>query len=186
MKYMPLIFTVLVFAVSVHAEPPDELEGMKRIKQWTDYENKSGEMPSFVWGDHDGADRVGIYVEFASGLKGSATYRDLTKADIWNKETGVNLPSAVRPETATGFFAADKNSPLHFLRNVPAYCGYKPVRSNCLPMAWSTLSMPLTNNFDLDYNNQRGSHLRLSQRGWNWAIIAVYAVPVKYVLKEDL
>lgn len=179
MKSLPLIvLTILTLTTAGYAEPPDKLEGMKKINQWTDYENKRNEMPGFVWGEHNKADRVGIYVEFASGLKGSATYRDLTKADIWNKEEGIGLP-AVSPETATGFFAADKKSPLHFLRNVPAYCGYVPnLRSNCLPMAWSTLSMPLTVNFDLDYNNQGGSHLRLSQGGWNWAIIAVYAVPI--------
>lgn len=186
MKYVFLIFisVCLTFISPAYAEPPDELEGMKKIKQWTDYENKHDEMPSFIWGYHDRADRVGIYIEFAGGLTGSATYRDLIKTDIWNKEHGIKLPG-VSPEKVTGFFAADVNSPLHFLRNVPVHCNANPNITYCLPMAWSTLTMPFSINFDLDYRNVNGSHFRASQQGWISVVIAVYAGSERYVLNVE-
>ena len=93
MKALPLIvFATLIAFTSVYAEPPEELEGMKKIKQWTDTENKHDEMPEFIWGDYEVSNMIGLYVEFANGLVGSVTYDNLIKANIWNKPTGIPRP----------------------------------------------------------------------------------------------
>ncbi len=177
MKYIFLIAS-LMFVNSLYAEAPNTLEGMIKIKQWTDHENKSGEMPEFIWGKYDESNRVGLYVKFANGLTGSVTYQDLIKADIWNRQHGINI---VYPATATGFFAANRTRPLHILRNTRISCKGEAF---CLPMAWANITMLFSNNFDLDYRNKNGSHFRADQNGWVSVIIATYADPLRFVQKR--
>ncbi len=173
-----LFVACLIFINPVHAEPPDVLEGMKKIKQWTDYENKFNEMPSYIWGNHDGADRVGIYVEFHNGLTGSVTYNNLVKIDIWNRRHGTKM---VYPTTSTGFFVHNHTRPLHILRNIPTSCKGEAF---CLPMAWANITMPFSANFDLDYQDSNGSHFRAERKGWISVTITTYAVPISYVYLE--
>ncbi len=163
-----------MFVNSVYSEAPPRLEGMEKIKQWTDYEDKLNEMPDFIWGHHEGADRVGLYVEFADGTKGSVTYSGLKKSTIWKKGY-TNKP--IEPDTRTGMFKVDKTSPLHFIRNIPASLVVKQPGS-ALPMAWITLSTPYTANFDLDYLNSNGSQFRARVPGWGYVTITTYAVPI--------
>jgi len=164
----------LILSSYVHAEAPANLEGMTIVKQWTDYEDKLNEMPDFIWGNHEGADRIGLYVEFANGVKGSVTYRNLKKSDIWEKGA---TSTPIEPDTRTGIFADDRSSPLHYLRNIPASL-VKKEPGNSLPMAWITLWTPFTHNFDLDYLNSNGSQFRARVPGWGYVTITTYAVPI--------
>lgn len=140
---------------------PVTLQGMGMVSQWTDLETGNGEMPASVWGNSDVlmSDRVGIYVEFANGLTGSATYSGLS--GLWN--SGFSNKAAV---TKTGFFNNAGGDALHGLFN----------NGVNLPMAWSALAMPFSNNFDLDYNvNQFNSHFRASVSGWQSAVFSTYS-----------
>jgi len=177
MKSLPLIvLTILIFANSVYAEPPDTLEGLKKIKQWTDYENKSGEMPPFIWANVQGTDRVGLYVEFADGTTGSITYRGI-EAEWWNRPNGFR--PGLLATTRTGFFLVGRNKRLRHLRNIPKQCGHP----YCLPMAWRGLKIFFSDEFDLDYKNINGSHFRASWPGWKSVVFATYGNVRKYVLK---
>ena len=141
---------------------PASLEGLGLVNHWTDFESSSGELPLDVWGssDIDGADAVGLWVRFENGLEGSVTYSGVS--GHWNSSFG-----GIAPDTATGFFTGAQ---LHFLYNNGA----------SLPMAWESLVMPFSNNFDLDYSEYHGSHFRASVFGWESAEFATYSssVPV--------
>ena len=111
------------------------------------------------WGtsDTDNADRVGIYVEYANGLTGSASYSGA--AGLWNQCcTTIN-----GPDTFSGFFTS--NAILHGLNNTGAG----------LPMAWTSLTNAFTNNFDLDYSESFGSEWRANTSGWQSVEITLYS-----------
>ena len=131
---------------------------MGLITTWTDLESGSGEMPASIFGQShiEGADRIGLYVEFENGLSGSVTYSGV--AGLWN-----SIFTGITAESATGFFTNAVG--LHMLYNV----------GTTLPMAWEDFSMPFSGNFDLDYNNALGSHFRANVAGWGSATFATYS-----------
>jgi len=144
------------------------LEGMGIIEQWTDFDNQTGEMPGHIWGTSDttSEDRIGIHVEFASGLVGSATYSGVS--GLWN--TSNFTPIAA--DTATGFFTSAQG--LHFLFNTDPTL----IFPQALPMAWAGFVMPLTGNFDLDYHNINNSHFRADVGDWGSAVFTTYSSAV--------
>lgn len=158
MKKFVCLFVCLFVSVAAQATPIT-LEGMGVVSQWRDNENiLTNEIPNDPWGDSDDlfADRVGIYVEFANGTFGSATYSGITSSD-WNQ----CCSNIATPDTTTGFF---DNSFLHGLNH------------STLPMAWASLVTPFSNNFDLDINtNGFGSNFRANTSGWNFVDIALYS-----------
>ena len=146
----------LALLTSTPARAGVMLEGMGMVKQWVDFEDQLNEMPDNIWGtsDTDGADRIGLAVEFENGLSGSVTYSGVS--GLWNT---ANFPG-VAADTSTGFFTSA--SGLHFLFNTPRTTSYP----DALPIAWVSFSMPFSGNFDLDYNNFFGSNFRASTTGW--------------------
>ena len=124
---------------------PASLGGMGVVGQWTDFESGSGEMPAQPWGNSQAAnaDRVGIYVEYANGLTGSATYSGLT--NLWGGCCNIGGGIGITPDTATGFFvgAGTYYARLHGIDN----------QGFILPMAWTDLQNQFTSNFDLSYEN---------------------------------
>lgn len=167
MRRIKLLSAVLLFSLAPISAlaGPITLQGMNQIKEWTDLESASDDMPDFIWGtsDIDGADRIGLHVEFADGLSGSITYTGIV--GLWNMSnfTGVSA------DTATGFFTEAVG--LHFLFNTAATNTYP----EALPMAWQRFEMPYSNNFDLDYNNFFGSNFRASVEGWESAVFTTYS-----------
>ncbi|MCK4588003.1 MAG: PEP-CTERM sorting domain-containing protein [Gammaproteobacteria bacterium] len=149
----------LLIITSVASAVPLTLEGMGIVSQWRDAEATNDDIPFDPWGNSDDlfADRVGIYVEFADGTFGSATYSGITAAD-WNQ----CCADIARPDTITGAFT---DAMLHGLNHTS------------LPMAWAELAFisPYSNNFDLDFNNQNGSNFRASTTGWDYVDIALYS-----------
>lgn len=135
------------------------LEGMNLSTSWVDLESTAGELPVSPFGtsDIDGADRIGIYVEFDNGLTGSATYSGVS--GVWNTSNFAGISA----DTATGFFTSAGD--LHFLHNQGA----------SLPLAWVGFSMAYSNNFDLDFNENNGSNFRASTTGWTSATFATYS-----------
>jgi hypothetical protein len=146
---------------------PITLEEMGIVGQWTDLETTSGEMPANPWGNSDAlhADRVGIYVEYANGLTGSATYSGLT--NLWGGCCSINGGLGIAPDTETGFFASVTNNyaNLHGIDN----------QGFILPMAFTALTNQFTNNFDLSYENFGNSTWRASQSGWQSVQITLYS-----------
>lgn len=146
---------------------PTTLDGMGLIKVWTDTETTLNDMPDFIWGtsDTDGANRIGLYVEFANGLTGTVTYDNI--ASRWNTS---NFPG-IAAASFTGFFASAGG--LHFLYNTAATNTYPAA----LPIAWDSFVMAFSNNFDLDYNDQNfgNSDFRGSVAGWGSVQIATYS-----------
>lgn len=138
---------------------PIILDGLGIVGQWTDYENSANDMPLTPWGtsDTDGADRVGIYVEYANGLTGSASYSGASA--LWN-QCCTNIGA---PDTFSGFFTS--SAVLHGLSNT----GFG------LPMAWTSLSNAFTGNFDLDYSEANGSEWRARTGGWESVEITLYS-----------
>ncbi len=162
MKKITFLF-ISLFAGAAHAVPVN-LDGMGLITQWTDNENQAGEMPGFVWGNSDslGADRVGLFVEFANGTNGSLTYSGVS--GLWN----TTFPG-IAEDTATGIFTQAGN--LHFLFNTAPTLTFP----DALPMAWIRNTIPFASNFDLDYHEINGSNFRASVTGWQSATIATYS-----------
>ena len=164
---VPCVFLV---ANAASSGAPITLEGMGIIKQWTDLESTAGDMPAFIWGtsDTDGADRIGLHVEFEDGTMGSITYSGVSGA--WNtSNTGIFDGGGHSPDTATGFFTAAEG--LHFLYNSDGSLGFPEQ----LPLAWEGLVMPFSNNFDLDYDESNGSNFRASVGGWQSAVFTTYS-----------
>lgn len=160
-----MLGSVLLAVTGIATAVPLTLEGMGLVNQWRDSEFTSNDIPNDPWGNSDNvfANRVGIYVEFANGISGSATYSGVTAAG-WN-QCCTNIAS---PDTFTGFFSAA--AILHGLNQAQ------------LPMAWTNLTVPgITGNFDLDYSNQSGSNFRASSSGWVYADIALYSSAVSTV-----
>ncbi|MGE0487464.1 MAG: PEP-CTERM sorting domain-containing protein [Gammaproteobacteria bacterium] len=162
------LFVALLSLSSSAFAVPLTLEGMGLVSTWRDVENVINDILSDPWGNSDDlfADRVGIYVEFADGTKGSATYSGIVAAD-WNQ----CCADITRPDTITGAFT---NAMLHGLNHT------------LLPMAWHELAFnsPYSNNFDLDYtNDQFGSNFRANTGGWRYVDIALYSsvAPVQNV-----
>jgi hypothetical protein len=158
--FKKIVFGVsLLVATGAAVAVPASLEGLGLVNQWRDSERTSNDIPADPWGTSDNlfANRVGIFVQFANGLTGSATYSGIT-ASHWNQCCG----NIARPDTFTGAFT---NAMLHGLNHVS------------LPMAWAELSFisPFSNNFDLDFNNQNGSNFRASASGWDFVDIALYS-----------
>ena len=155
---LTLSIALLIFASAASAVPIT-LEGMGMVTQWRDSEATLNDMPNDPWGTSDNlfANRIGIYVEFANGLFGSATYSGITASD-----SNQCCSDIARPDTTTGAFT---NAMLHGLNH------------SLLPMAWEELSFnsPFSNNFDLDYTNYLGSNFRASATGWNYVDIALYS-----------
>lgn len=148
---------------------PASLEGLGLVSQWTDYENASGEMPANPWGNSNIllADKVGIYVQYANGLTGSATYSGV--ANAWGGCCDLNGIGQLAPTTATGFFVGTGNyANLHGLDN----------NGFILPMAWTDLTNQFTDNFDLSFENFGNSTWRASQSGWEFVDIALYSSAV--------
>lgn len=171
MRLNPIIAATLTALGLVTAEgataAPVSLGGMGIVGQWTDYENQSGEMPVRPWGNSDTlhADSVGIYVEYANGLTGSATYHGL--ANRWGNGNSQGF-AGIAPDTATGFFASFTSANyayLHILDNT----GF------ILPMAWIDLRNAFTGNFDISYENQRNSTWRADAAGWQNVQITLYS-----------
>ena len=150
------LLAVLLSPMAANAVPIT-LEGMGLVNQWRDSEDTLDDIPLDPWGDSDDlfADSVGIYVEFADGQSGSATYSGIVAAD-WNQ----CCADIAGPDTITGFFTSAR---LHGLNHV------------LLPMAWDQLVTPYSNNFDLDYTNQNGGNFRASETGWAYVDIALYS-----------
>ena len=147
----------LLAMASAASAVPLTLEGMGLVSQWRDSEQTNDDIPNDPWGNSDDlfADRVGIYVEFANGQTGSATYSGIVASD-WNQ----CCADIAGPDTITGFFT---NATLHGLNHT------------LLPMAWNQLITPFSNNFDLDYTNINGSNFRASETGWRYVDIALYS-----------
>lgn len=161
------VIAALALVVSASAAPVT-LEGMNQIKQWTDTEAVSDEMPGFIWGtsDVDGANRIGLHVLFENGLEGSATWNNV--AGVWNSANFAEIAAA----TSTGFMVGF--SGIHFLYNTAPTDTYP----QALPIAWNGSVMPFSDNFDLDYNdpfNNLKSNFRASVAGWGSAVFTTYS-----------
>jgi hypothetical protein len=132
--------------------------GLALAATWTDFENDSDEMPAAPWGDcaTQGKDRIQIDIAFDDGTTGSATYSGVSA--LWNtgKFTGLE------PDEASGFLADCHG--MHFLY----------ADGTSLPMAWEDCSMAYSSNFDLDYNEENGSHFRATETGWVSAQFTTY------------
>jgi hypothetical protein len=146
---------------------PITLEGMGIVGQWTDLETMSGEMPAHPWGtsDTDHADGVGIFVQYADGLTGSATYSGL--ANLWGGCCSIAGGGGLAPDTATGFFVGTTSNYayLHGIDN----------QGFILPMAFFDLRNTYTGNFDLSYENFGNSTFRASTNGWRSVEITLYS-----------
>jgi hypothetical protein len=177
-KYLLSLLLACGLSGLAHAVPAS-LEGMGLLTQWVDSERTSNDMPDFIWGNSDtvSANRVGIYVEFANGQTGSATYSGV--AGLWN--TGNFGP--IGPDTFTGFFSAAGG--LHFLFNTARTNVYP----QALPMAWDGFVSPFSNNFDLEYNdpfNGLLSNFRASEAGWDFVTVGVYSSAAQVPEPESL
>jgi len=164
---------MLVLSSNAYATPIT-LNGLGMIKQWTDTEAVSDEMPDFIWGtsDTDGANRIGLHVLFADGTEGSATWNGVS--GLWNTSNFTPLAS----DFSTGFMTTLGG--IHFLFNTAATNTYP----QALPLAWAGSVMPFSNNFDLDYNdpfNGINSNFRASVRGWSSAVFTTYSDTVGVV-----
>lgn len=158
-----MILSTLILAGGQVQAAPIMLEDLGLLTSWTDLETGNGELPDNIWvnSDVERADRIGIWVRFADGTEGSATYSGV--ADLWNTAF-LDLAA----DTKTGFFDVAGGDRLHFLFN--------SVDGGNLPMAWNGLEMPFSNNFDIDYfTYQSNSHFRASVAGWQSAEFAVYS-----------
>lgn len=146
-------------AINQVVAAPTTLDGLGIVGQWTDFEASANDMLSNPWGtsDTDNADRVGIFVEYANGLTGSASYSGA--AGLWNQ----CCTTISGPDTFSGFFTS--NAILHGLNNTGAG----------LPMAWTILNNAFSGNFDLDYNESNGSEWRASSGGWESVEITLYS-----------
>lgn len=157
-KQLTLATALLLFAGAASAVPAT-LEGMGLVSSWRDSEFTLNDIPNDPWGTSDNlfANRVGIYVEFANGLTGTATYSGIGPSD-WNQCCAF----IALPDTFTGAFT---NADLHGLNHT------------LLPMAWGALAFnsPYSGNFDLDYTNQNGSNFRADTTGWNYVDIGLYS-----------
>jgi hypothetical protein len=138
--------------------------GMGMTSQGTDFETSAGEMPGMVWANSDAAlaDKIGIHVEFIGGVVGTAVYSGV--AGLWNTNGFSKAADSV-----TGFFASAGD--LHYLYNSAATFAFP----KALPMAWLSLVMPWSNNFDLDYNEQGNSNFRASLAGWEEGTVTLYS-----------
>ena len=138
---------------------PTSLDGLGIVGQWTDFEASANDMLVNPWGtsDTDNADRVGIFVEYANGLIGSASYSGA--AGLWNQ----CCTSISGPDTFSGFFTS--SAILHGLNNT----------GSGLPMAWTSLSNTFSGNFDLDYSESNGSEWRANSSGWESVEITLYS-----------
>jgi len=159
-----IISTLVAFSSTVIAAPTS-LEGLGMVKQWTDYEQQTGDMPSYIWGTSDAsnADRIGLHVKFMNGLEGSVTYSGVS--GLWNSY-GFNLT----PDTVTGFFNNAGNY-THLFNQPSSTLGYP----DALSMAWNHFVMDFSTNFDLDYNNYSNSNFRATTSGWDYAEFATYS-----------
>lgn len=158
----------LALLVGSASAAPLTLNGLGMIKQWTDTEAVSDEMPDFIWGtsDTDGANRIGLHVLFADGTEGSATWTGV--AGLWNTSNFTPL----LPDFSSGFMTTFNG--IHFLFNTAATDTYPAA----LPLAWNGSVMPYSNNFDLDYNdpyNGLKSNFRASVAGWGSAVFTTYS-----------
>lgn len=169
-----LAAAISVLAVAAAHAIPATYDGMGMIKQWTDNENIRDEMPGFVWGtsDSDGANRIGMYVEFADGTTGGMSFTGV--APHWNTSGGI-FPG-VTVDTAVGFFAAYVNAGLHFLYNTAPTNSYP----QALPWAFqNNPNTPYGSNVEPDYNDgANGSEFRISTTGWDYVTIATYSSTV--------
>lgn len=150
---------------------PTTLGGMGIVGQWTDLETGSGEVPVSPWGSSDAlnANRVGIHVEFANGLTGSATYTGV--AGYWGgccNVGGSELGIAPDAGSASGFFVGTGAgyANLHGLDNSASFA---------LPMAFYDLSNSFTGNFDVSRENIGNSTFRAYFSGWNSVTITLYS-----------
>ena len=155
--FLPVALLMAGGASAAHGQ--STLNGLGKVAEWTDFENQSNEMPAQVWGGCDLTleDRVGIRVLFQDGTYGEATYSGL--ASHWNSGKFTPIP----PDTSAGFLT-DCGTGMHYLYND----GIE------LPLAWDNCSMVYSNNFDLDYDEQNGSHFRASTTGWVEATFQTY------------
>ena len=181
---MKKLLCALAFGVSAVATVPAtaapiSLQGMGITSQWTDLESASGEMPANPWGNSDAlnADRVGIYVEYANGLTGSATYSGI--AGKWGGCCNMGGGLGIAPDTATGFFTGG---------NTAYYAGLHGIDNQgfSLPMAWSDLRNQFTTNFDLSYENFGNSTWRASTPGWQSVTITLYSSAVAADVPEPV
>lgn len=164
---LALGFIFSAFVTTSAVAVPMTLEGMGKLSEWTDFERLLGEMPANPWGTSDTqhANRVGIYVSYANGLTGSATYSGV--ANSWGGccNIGGGYPG-LSPDTATGFFVGTgAYAGLHGLDNA----GF------ILPMAWVDLRNEFTGNFDISYEEQGQSTWRADKGGWGSVVIALYS-----------
>lgn len=144
---------------NVAVAAPTTLDGLGIVGQWTDFESSANDMLLNPWGtsDADNANRVGIFVEYANGLTGSASYTGA--AGLWNQ----CCTTISGPDTFSGFFTS--SAILHGLNNT----------GSGLPMAWTTLNNAFTHNFDLDYGESVGSEWRATTSGWVSVEITLYS-----------
>jgi Ca2+-binding RTX toxin-like protein len=139
------------------------LQGIPLVSQWTDLESGAGELPAQPFGGASAVDaeRIGLQVTFADGVTaGYIIYDDVS--GLWNMANFTGVAAS----QATGFFTGAIG--LHFLYN----------NGLNLPMAWEAFAMTYSGNFDLDYNNQFGSHFRASGAGWTSAVFQIFAQKV--------
>lgn len=158
-----IMFSTLMLIGSHAQAAPIMLGDLGLLTTWTDLDTGNGEMPGQIWGssDVDAADRIGIWVRFADGTEGSATYSGV--AGLWN-----SVFADLAADTKTGFFDVAGGDRLHFLFNSAI--------GGTLPMAWNGLTTPYSSNFDLDYTyNPFNSHFRASVSSWESAEFAVYS-----------
>lgn len=166
-------FSTIAMAVMISATgaiaAPVTFDGMGMQKQWVDNEDVRDEMPGFVWGDSDtqGADKIGLYVEFADGTTGGISYTGVS--GHWNTN-GAEFGTI---SMAFGFFADYATAGLHFLYNTAPTNIYP----EALPIAWiRNPTTPFGSNVELDYNDSSsGSEFRISASGWDFVTITTYS-----------
>ncbi|MES2317673.1 MAG: PEP-CTERM sorting domain-containing protein [Pseudomonadota bacterium] len=175
-KSIILALAAATLASSAMAAPAT-LDGMGMVSQWTDFESGSGEVPLLPWANSDvvNANRVGIWVRYANGLTGSASYSGV--AGGWGGCCSIGAGVGITPDTETGFFVGTGNyANLHGLDNTGP--GFP------LPMAFVDLSNAFTGNFDVSYENFGNSTFRASVGGWESVQIALYSSAAAVAVPE--
>lgn len=152
---------------------PLSFDDMSQIVEWRDNEGQRDEMPDYVWGnaDSEGANRIGLYVEFADGTTGGISLEGV--APHWNTHDEGTPFAGVTVRQAFGFFAGYDTAGLHYLYNNAATNTFP----QALPIAWrNNPGTPYGSNAELDYNdNHFGSEFRLSN-SFDYVDIATYAL----------
>ena len=166
-KISTLAASALLTFASLAEAAPVTLDGMNQITSWTDNEGVIDIMPDDIWGNGDikAFDKIGMYIEFKSGIVGSIIFSGVS--DHWN--SGDFGPAfADVTITATGFFTTYATS-LFALNNVTAKeATSTTVKTTSIAMGDLTNAKPRYLTFE------HGTDIGPIKGGWGYATITTY------------